>query len=282
MTQGRARTAGAELHFELTGPDGAPLVALLHGGGDQLLFWDGSFVGRLVDAGFRVLRYDHRDGGLSSAHGGPDQVDGGYDLRDLADDVAALLDAVDVDAAHLVGHSMGGMVAQLAALRHPARVRSLGLVGTSTPRADDTFVRGVGAASGVVVQTREEVVAGALEYSAPTRRSRHPIPEELAVAQALASYERAYRPDGAARQWTAYLRTPDVRDQLRSIAMPTLVFHGRHDTVLSRQGAVALAERIPGAELQVHPGMGHAVPPTLWEVLADGVLRTVRAAESSR
>lgn len=276
-------TDSPAIYYEVSGGFDGPPVVLLSGGGAQLISWHDDLVAMLVAAGLRVVRMDNRDVGLSARFGGPDDIDGGYELADMARDVIRVLDHLEVPAAHLVGHSMGGMMAQMAAIEHPDRVRSLGLIST-TPGRDPRYI--LHGERGDLLQppirfTREQVVEGAIAYSAAeSGDGRYPIDQEWMSWAAGTAYDRGYAPEGFARQWSALLRAPDRLEPLRGIGIPALVFHGREDDVLHWAAAVDMAEAIPRAELQVHPGMGHLIAHQLWPDLAAGIVRTVRRAEA--
>lgn len=274
-------TADVHLYYESFGDESAPLVVLISGGGAQLLSWTPEFISLLVDRGLRVVRFDNRDTGLSPRFGGPEDVDGGYGLDDLGDDVVRILDHLGVPAAHLVGHSMGGMMAQMVAIQHPDRVRSLGLLST-IPGQDPRYVlhddRPELQRTPVRVP-REIQVDGAGAYAAVAGSERYPIDIEWMRWAAGEAFDRGDAPEGFARQWAALLRAPERLEQLRSVVAPTLVFHGRDDDVCGAAAAVDMAAAMPEAELQLHPGMGHLIPPGLWPVLADGIARTARRGE---
>jgi pimeloyl-ACP methyl ester carboxylesterase len=270
-----------EIFYDVAGDPADPVVVLIAGGGAQLIAWPEDLVALLVAEGFRVVRIDNRDTGRSQRFGGPEDVDGGYELGDLGDDVVRVLDHLGVAAAHLVGHSMGGMMAQMVALDHPERVRSLGLLST-LPGQDPRYVLHGERPELLVAPrrfTREEVVAFAAEAARPASAQRYDPRVEWHAWAAGEAYDRGYAPEGFSRQWAALLRAPERLDRLRGVTVPTLVFHGREDDVVHWCAAVDIAEAMPRAELQVHPDMGHLVPWELWPDLVAAIVRTARHGE---
>ena len=274
-------SADVRLYYEVFGEADAPVLVLISGGGAQLLSWDEEFIGLLTAGGLRVVRFDNRDTGLSQLFGGADDVDGGYDLIDLAEDVLRVLDDLGVAQAHVAGHSMGGMMAQMLAIHHPDRILSLGLLSTIPGQSRRWVAHGERPelAEAPVRITREQAVGftrAALEALPPGRFD----PQiEWHVRATGEAYDRGYYPEGFSRQWAALKRAPERLEDLRSVTAPTFVFHGRDDDVLHWASAVDIAEAIPDAELQVHPGMGHLIAHELWPDLAAGLLRTAARAE---
>ncbi|WZH38787.1 MAG: alpha/beta hydrolase [Microbacterium enclense] len=275
-------TPDPAIFYDTTGDASAPTVVLIAGGGAQLIAWHVDLVRALVDSGLHVVRMDNRDVGLSARFGGADDIDGGYGLEEMADDVVCVLDDLGVEAAHLVGHSMGGMMAQMAAIRHPERVRSLGLLST-IPGRDPRYIlhdERPELMRAPVRYPRDEVVAGAAAFAASTAGERYPLDVEWNAWAAGEAFDRGYFPEGFSRQWSALLRAPERLEALRAITVPALVFHGRDDDVLHWSAAVDMAEALPAGELQVHPGMGHYLVPELWSELVAGIVRTVEAGEA--
>lgn len=274
-------SADVRLYFEVFGDEEASVLVLVSGGGAQLLSWDERFIRMLTAGGLRVVRFDNRDTGLSERFGGDDDLDGGYDLSDMADDVLRVLDDLGVDAAHVAGHSMGGMMAQMLAIRHPDRVLSLGLLSTIPGQSPRYVLHGerpeLSAPPARV--TRGQAVEFAGAYAESTRLGAYDPQVEWHRAAAGEAYDRGYFPEGFSRQWAALRRAPERLEALKDVTVPTLVFHGREDDVLHWASAVDIAEAIPDAELQVHADVGHLIPHELWPDLAAALLRTAHRAE---
>lgn len=272
-------TDSVAIHYEVAGAAEDPVVVLISGGGAQMISWHEDLIARVVAEGFRVVRFDNRDTGLSQRFGGEHDIDGGYDLVDMGDDVVRVLDDLGVPAAHLVGHSMGGMIAQMTVLEHPERVRSLGLLST-IPGRDARYVLHELPVMEVPPRLPLDVlIAGAVEYARADGTGRFDPQLEWHEQKAVQAYERGYAPDGFMRQWSALLRAPERLERLRGVTVPAFVFHGRDDRVLHWCSAVDIAEAIPDSELQIHPGMGHLIPWELWPELVAGVVRAARRGE---
>lgn len=277
-------SADVRLYYEAFGEADAPVLVLVSGGGAQLVAWDERFIEMLTDGGLRVVRFDNRDTGFSARFGGPDDLDGGYSLSDMADDILRVLDDLGVESAHVAGHSMGGMMAQMLAIEHPERVRSLGLLSTIPGQSPRYVLHGERPelAEPPVRIAREQAVAfteAALQAAPP---GRYDPQVAWYVAATGEAYDRGYFPEGFSRQWAALRRAPERLEDLKTVTVPTLVLHGRDDDVLHWASAVEIAEAIPGAELQVHPDMGHLIPHELWPDIAAALLRTAARAEEQR
>lgn len=257
-------------------PSGMPLV-LLAGFGAQLIWWRDELCAAL--AGFRVIRIDNRDVGRSKLFGGPEDLDAGYGVADMADDVVAVLDAAGVDRAHVAGHSMGGIIAQMVALGHPDRLASMTLMST-IPGIDPKYVlHDDGTSVMSVVQprfSRDEFVEGWVVWARDGHVGAYPFDEDWVRTMADLHYDRGYHPDGQPRQWAALLRAPDRLERLRAVTVPTLVVHGRLDAELHWRAAADMAAAIEGAELQVYAEMGHELPRALWPDLVSAMTRTAR------
>ena len=251
---------GVELFYDETGDAGAPVVLLIMGLGTQMIAWPEAFVGGLADAGYRVIRFDNRDIGLSTT------LDVAYTLTDMAADAVGLLDALGVDKAHVVGASMGGMIAQLVASGWPDRVLTLTSIMSSSGR------RGLPGPTPALRKrlmmrrpaspTREEAVAAGVDILAlisfpdPARG-----PDDLR-GMAGRAFDRGYNPMGSRRQLLAILADGSRVDRLRTIRAPTLVIHGAEDPLVPAANSEDIAAAVPGARLVIVPGMGHDFPPS--------------------
>jgi pimeloyl-ACP methyl ester carboxylesterase len=276
----RAAANGIELEYDTFGSSEDPAVLLISGLGAQMVTFHPEFCAAIVDRGYFVVRFDNRDVGLSTK-----VPEGGYSLADMADDAAGLLDALAIDAAHVVGVSMGGMIAQMVAIRHPRRVRSLTSimsttgapdVGGATPEAMARLTVAPGS-------TREERVASSIESSRVIwgDTPQFPFDEELARWRAETTVDRAFYPEGTGRQMLAIRATGDRTAQLRELDVPALVIHGTLDPLVGVSGGERTAALIPGAELLLIEGMGHDLPPVHWPQIIEAVTAMAGKVESN-
>ncbi len=291
MEVGIAPIGEVEIAYqELGDPDGEPLL-LVMGLGMQMIAWDERFCALLGERGYRVIRFDNRDAGQSSWTVGPLPrrlaVFAGirrrlaYTLTDMADDAARLLDFLELRSAHVVGASMGGMIAQVLGYRHPGRVRSLGLImtGPGKRRLALPRVRVLGAFLAAAPSEREAYADHALGLFRLIGSPAYGMPEEEIRELMLASYDRAHNPAGVFRQLHAINASGDRSRALRSVPAPTVVIHGTADPLVRPISGRALAREIPDAELLMIEGMGHDLPPQLWPQITDAlVANAARAA----
>ncbi|WP_336206155.1 alpha/beta fold hydrolase [Nonomuraea sp. LPB2021202275-12-8] len=279
----RASANGIDIAYESFGsPDGRPLL-LIMGLGAQLIHWDDDFCTLLAEQGHHVVRYDNRDAGLSThfhAEGVPRLgTSSAYVLDDMARDAAGLMDVLGWPAAHVVGASMGGMIAQALAIRHPERVLTLTSI-MSTP--GPSVARPTEAAGAVLfgppAADRDAVLAQALETWTVIGSPGYELDRERVVRLAGLAYDRCYDPAGTTRQLAAVLVSPDRTDLLAGLDVPTLVIHGEGDQLVPLVGGQATAAAIPGAELLVFPGMGHDLPRPLWPEITGAITKLTGSA----
>lgn len=294
---GRARVSDeVEIVFEDSGGDGEPLV-LIMGIGAQLIHWPQGLVQLLIKRGYRVIRFDHRDVGLSTKFDNEPRVDvrkliaralfrrsitASYTLSDMALDVAGLMDHVGLDSAHIAGVSMGGMLAQTFAIDFPSRTRSLTSVMSHTGSFRYLLSRPDALLSLLqkAPTNREEAVANALHfYDKVGSTGFVPDIEDLRQRAAL-GYERMFYPRGFLRHMAAILASGSREQALGSLRVPAMVVHGSVDPLIRPAGGRATAAAIPGAQLRIVPGMGHDLPPGVWHILVDAIDEVAAVAPS--
>jgi len=302
IRSGYAHTSSdIEIHYEDLGNPEGPPVLLIMGLGAQLVLWHNEFCQKLLDRGYRVIRFDNRDVGLSSKLHGQRQhgaliprllrsfaglsSPSVYRLEDMADDAAALLDHLGIDRAHIVGASMGGMIAQIFAAQHPRRTAGLGIIFSSNnsallpppaPKALLSLLKGPSPDS-----PQEVIVANSVRVSKIIGSPGYPKSEEQLRTDAIEAYERAYYPQGIARHFDAIMGSGRLTRYDRQIGAPTVVIHGRADKLMRPAGGRAIAKAIPGARLVLFDGMGHDLPEPLFEAIV-GELATTFASSPTR
>ena len=287
VRSGTAASGDLRLYYEDMGDIDDPPVLLVMGLGAQLLLWRTAFCEKLVGQGLRVIRYDNRDVGLSSktehrSSGQPLATRlarswlglrsrSAYTLEDMADDAAAVLDHLDIEHAHIVGASMGGMIAQVFAARFPKRTKTLAVIFSSNnspflpppaPRALLSLLKGPSPNS-----PRDVIIDNAVRVSNIIGSPRYRMPEEQVRAEAAEGYDRNYYPQGIARHFSAILGSGSLVRYDRRIVAPTVVIHGRADKLMRPFGGRAVARAINGARLVLFDGMGHDLPQQLWDRL---------------
>ena len=284
----KAAANGIYIEYETLGETAARPLLLIGGLASQLIHWDDDLCGDLARRGHYVIRFDNRDAGLSTkwdeaAQANPAPHTGGsppYTLEDMADDVAGLLDALGIGKAHICGASMGGMIAQTLAIRHPSRVLSLISIYSTTGSRD-------------LPPPKPEVIDLLL---APAPRERDPYIEHMVLLlKAMAgrgfafdeawtrmitgrAFDRSFCPEGTARQISAVMAQGNRKSALASVTVPTLVIHGTDDPVMPVEAGRDIAEAIPGAHLMLIQGMGHDLPhggawPSIVEAIAAHTLK---------
>ncbi|MFD1536624.1 alpha/beta fold hydrolase [Nonomuraea guangzhouensis] len=269
---------GIQIAYETFGSsDGRPLL-LIMGLGAQLIHWDDELCELLAEQGHRVVRFDNRDAGLSTHlhdEGVPALgTSSSYLLDDMADDAAGLMDALGWTAAHVVGASMGGMIAQTLAIRHPERVLTLTSI-MSTPGPD--VAPPTPEASAVLLAPpapdRAGVQAQALKTWSVIGSPGFDLDQDRIVRMSGQAYDRSFDPPGTTRQLAAILASGDRTEQLGTVGVPTLVIHGEADQLVPVAGGLATAAAIPGSRLMTFPGMGHDLPKPLWPEIIDAITK---------
>ena len=283
-----ARANGLDICYDTFGDPAAPPLLLIMGLNSQMIAWDDEFCSELARRGYRVIRFDNRDIGLSTrfdSAGVPDvsaafmtvmqgkSIDAPYRLSDMAADSVGLLDALGIDKAHVVGASMGGAIAQTMAIEHPSRLRTLtsimvttGAPGLPPPTAD---------ALAVLFKAPAADQAAYFESYAQTwkvlRAGSFPLDEARDLARAGQTWARGLNPAGSARQLVAILASGSRKQALAAVRVPTLVLHGDADPLVPLACGVDTAESVPGAKLVVIKGMGHALPISMWPQIIDAI-----------
>lgn len=261
--------------YEAFGDPADPALLLVMGLGVQLTSWESDFCEAFAAEGFYVIRYDNRDVGLSSAVPGV-----AYTLSDMAADGVNLLTALGIEQAHVLGVSLGGMLAQLMAIEHPERVLSLCSIMSTTgaPGVNEATRTAIEIIGRAVELPRDEAVAEAIERARFLAGTAFPFDEDRIRRRAVAGYNRANRPDGKARQREAARTATDRTQGLNGVQVPTVVIHGDADPVLTVSAGRATAAAVPGATLAIIKGMGHELPR---DVEARIIEETVRNAEKA-
>jgi pimeloyl-ACP methyl ester carboxylesterase len=274
-----------ELCYETFGTATAPPMLLIMGLGSQMLLWDDRFCEQLASRGFRVIRFDNRDIGRSTQLRGAkiptrwqllrrSARGAAYMLEDLAADCVGLLDALEIGAAHIVGASMGGMIAQLVAIEHPNRVLSLVSIMSTTgnPRVGKPQPRMMMMLMRKGKREREAYIEDHIETYRAIGSQQYDFEEEYKRERAGRLFERGVYPAGSARQLGAVVAAADRTEDLASVRAPTTVIHGDADPLVDISGGRATAEAIPAARLVIFPGMGHDLPRALWPEIIDAIV----------
>jgi pimeloyl-ACP methyl ester carboxylesterase len=281
---GTARSGDLEIYYEDIGDAGDPAVLLIMGLGAQLILWRTAFCEKLVDQGLRVIRYDNRDVGLSTKlhgrHTGKAlfprmarsflglRSEAVYTLEDMADDAAALLDHLGIDRAHIVGASMGGMIAQVFAARHAKRTSTLAVIFSSNnqpllPPPAPAQLQAI--LTRPTDSSREAIIENAVRISKLIGSPGFPTAEERIRAEAIEGFDRCYYPAGIGRHFAAVIGSGSLLRHDRRITAPTVVIHGNADKLMRPSGGRAIARAIPGARLVLIDGMGHELPEQVWD-----------------
>jgi pimeloyl-ACP methyl ester carboxylesterase len=299
----KTKANGIEIEYDSFGNNEAEAILLISGLGTQMIRWSETFCQTLAAQGYRVIRFDNRDAGLSTrfdnasmpdlaaiadavARGETPNVS--YTLVDMANDAVGLLDALMVQRAHVVGRSMGGMIAQLLASKHADRVLSLVSIMSSTgnrdlPQASPAVMAVMTSPAPHPFKDERGYIAHCVAFSKLIAGRGYPFDESVQRDQALVEVKRAYNPSGFWRHIAAIAASGDLRSRLRKITVPTLVLHGADDPLVSPEAGKDTAAHIKGAELLIVEGMGHDIPPSLFafvaRAIADNARRTFNPVE---
>jgi pimeloyl-ACP methyl ester carboxylesterase len=294
-----ARANGIELCYEIFGDADAEPMLMIMGLGAQMIHWDDDFCRQLAARGFRVIRFDNRDIGKSSKLTGGKRlgplellklrflkipVAAPYLLHDMAKDVIGLMDALGIASAHLVGASMGGMIAQEIAIAFPQRVRSLNSIMSTTgnPKIPPPTREATAVLMAPPPVTKEEYFERFAQTWKVLRVGSFPEDEKLDRSRAERTYARGLNPAGVGRQLRAILASGSRKERLASVKAPTLVIHGTVDPLVRPEGGKDTAASIPGAKLLMVEGMGHALPIPMWPEIIDAIDRHAHAATKTR
>jgi pimeloyl-ACP methyl ester carboxylesterase len=290
MTEQRVGVGEVELVYESIGDPADPALLLVMGLGMQLINWDLEFCQGLAERGFHVIRFDNRDAGLSTKIAAPVPnvlramagipIRAPYLLDDMANDSFGLLDQLGIERAHVTGVSMGGMIAQTMAIRHPERVLSLGsmLSTTGDRRVGTPKLRVWSVLMRRAPQHRDAYIDYFVRVFRLIGSPAYPAEEARIREQAAATYDRCHYPAGTARQLAAILASGSRTAALRRLEVPTVVIHGKKDPLVPFRAGAATARAIPGAKLVAFPGMGHDLPRELWPRFTDALVANAERA----
>jgi pimeloyl-ACP methyl ester carboxylesterase len=261
-----------ELYYETFGDRDNPSLLMVNGLGSQSTNFHDDWCTMFADRGLFVIRFDNRDVGLSSSFADAPKGPGGeaYLLRDMATDGLAVLDTLGIEQAHVMGISMGGMIVQSMAIEHSHRLLSLTSVMSASGEPEfgapspEAFALLTAAPATDRESHVQRTIAGLRLWGSPAFAD-----ETRWRAEAERAFDRAFRPDGTARQFFAIRASGSRAEQLRAVSVPTLVIHGDKDTLIGPSGGRRTAELIPGARFELIEGMGHDYPPQLWPRLVD-------------
>ncbi|NNN18486.1 MAG: alpha/beta hydrolase [Acidimicrobiaceae bacterium] len=288
----KAQANGIEIEFDTFGNQANPALLLIMGLGVQMIAWPEAACRQLAEFGLFVIRFDNRDCGLSTkfdSFGLPnifagmagDTSSAAYTLADMAKDAIGLLDYLNIDAAHVVGISMGGMIAQQAVIDNPTRFLSLCSiisttgakdVGQPSPAAINALIQPLG-------HDREASISRGLEIAKVISSVKY-FNEAQERDLITRSYDRNYCPAGVARQLMAILISPDRSESLRKLNIPTVVIHGLDDKLVDPSGGYATASAIPNAKLITFDDMAHEIPEILWDDIREAILANIRSAST--
>lgn len=288
---------GIKIEYDTFGDPSSPPLLLIMGLGRQMIAWGEAVCDQLARQGLYVIRFDNRDVGLSSkideaelpnieevlaARQSGEKAKIPYTLDDMADDAIGLLDALGIERAHICGISMGGMIAQIMAVRYPSRVWSLVSMesGTGAPDLPPAKPEVIALLLAPRPAERDAYVEHMLNIFRTIAGSKIPIDEQLTRRLSEQSYDRCYYPQGVARHWAAIIAAGDRTQALKSVTAPTLVIHGSEDPLVPIEHGKATAEAVPGAEVLIIEGMGHGLHYEVWPRLVNAIAAHTQKAGS--
>lgn len=294
MTQVSAN--GIRIEYDTFGEETSPALLLIMGLGTQMIAWHDEFCEILANRGCYVIRFDNRDVGLSSKFeemGIPNMMEvfasafegnpvlSPYTLDDMADDAVGLLSALGIEKAHICGASMGGMIAQVIAYRHPDRIKSLVSIMSTTgdPALPPATPDAMSAISSPAPVDREASIEHFVETWRLIGSPGFPFDEQRVRNLGIRAFDRCFYPQGWARQMVAIMAHGDRSERLKNVRVPTLVIHGSEDKLVPVEGGKATAAAIPGAELLIIEGMGHDFPEGAWQYIIDAVVNHIGKVE---
>ena len=293
------RANGINICYELSGPDDGIPIAMVQGFGTQMTSWPDAFHRKLAASGFRVIRFDNRDVGLSQKFDGiiPDNAANAkaiaegrapnvpYTLNDMADDVAALVEALGFTSVHVAGASMGGMIAQLVAIRHPEKTRSL--ISLMSTTSDPSLPRSDPKAQAALMQKppgedKNSVVEHTLKMRAVNASPGYPEDQDELRQRIAANFDRSNYPEGVLRQWAAIMASPPRTEMLKKLNCRALVIHGEDDLLIRPDAGRHTAACIKGAELKLVPGWAHNMPIRAVDAITDPMIDFMHRVEKDR
>jgi pimeloyl-ACP methyl ester carboxylesterase len=276
-----------KIAYEASGSGESGVVILIRGQGTQLIHWPESFYEVFSTRGFLTIRFDNRDTGLSSKFdnvagqelealrrrlAAGEDINPPYTMDDMALDVVALMDELDIEDAHVVGISMGGYIAQLLAAKYPRRVLSMTSIMSGSGHVDPKLIDSLWS----VPRSREAYIQDWVDYVLEFGSKKYFEGDDYSRRIAAKAFDRCYSPDGANRQLLAIFSIKNPKEWFKSISIPTLVVHGSDDLLISPSRGQETARLIPGATFQLIDGMGHDIPPRLGKLLAEIVLTHIQ------